>query len=100
MSRLTEYQNLYLQCSNIDSFEKLKHDNLYHLFVNSLPDDVRQFVRSKQPKNVTEAAEFADLCFSIKFDQTKKGSFARRSSPAAFNNVQVEAKQFKNDVAH
>ena len=51
-------------------------------------------------KNVTEAAEFADLCFSIKFDQTKKGSFARRSSPAAFNNVQVEPKQFKNDVAH
>ena len=50
LSRLTEYQNLYLQCSNIDSFEKLKHDNLYHLFVNSLPDDVRQFVRSKQPK--------------------------------------------------
>lgn len=90
LSRLQEYQTFYLQCKRIDSFDALKDDCLLNTFIQTLPDEVVEFVRSKEVKTASEAASAADLCYSVH-------GYARASIAIAKGKHRM--KPFVNDVA-
>ena len=60
------------------TFEELKCNQLLHyLFLDSLSPSVRSFVIQREPKSAIEAANFADLSYSIL--QQNMGSKVRPS---------------------
>lgn len=65
VNRLRDVQDNYLECKGIKTFEQLKDDNLLHMFIASLPPRVQEFVLQRQPASAAEAAEAADLAYSI-----------------------------------
>lgn len=65
LNRLSDLQANYLKSRNIESFDELKDDVLMNIFLNSLPDDVKRFVKGKQPENSDQAAKYSDLHFQI-----------------------------------
>ena len=72
----------YLQCKSIDTFEALKDDCLLNIFVQSLPNEVAEFVKSRAVKTAVEAAVAADLCYSV---QSKDGAPRRRQMSQGTN---------------
>ena len=54
-----------MQSASIATFEELKCDQLLHVFLDSLSPSVRSFVIQREPKSAIEAANFADMCYSI-----------------------------------
>ena len=97
LGRLREYHQFYLEVKEITDFEKLREDILLNVFIRSLPPNVAEFVRERQPKNATEASEKADLWFSVKCqnNDTKKRmpyKQTRREKDASKSNDELSAK--------
>ena len=65
LTNMREVFNRFCDAKNIDSFEKLTDAILMEQYLIALPDNVRQFVCTKQPCNVDQCAEFADLSYQI-----------------------------------
>jgi hypothetical protein len=100
VGRPREYQSHYLQCRNIDSFDKLKEDMLLNLFLASLPSNVNEFVKARTPKSLTDAAESADLWISIKGSNVHvKMPDGKKDNPSA-NRHRNLAEIGKNDASN
>jgi len=65
LTNMREVFNRFCDAKIIDSFEKLTDAILMEQYLIALPDNVRQFVCTKQPCNVDQCAEFADLSYQI-----------------------------------
>ena len=77
--RLRDIQSYYYQAANITDFDSLREADLLEQFLTSLPDDVRKFVDERQPKNVRNAGELADLHWEC---QRKTGN-SQKAEPSS-----------------
>ena len=80
-NKLKEYLNYYLEAKNAQDFEAVFDCILDEQFVDSLPNEVKQFVISKQPVNSEQSAEFADL-FTEVARNGDKNSTSKNVAPA------------------
>ena len=80
-NKLKEYLNYYLDSKNAQDFEAVFDCILDEQFVDSLPNEVKQFVISKQPVNSKQSAEFADL-FTEVARNGDKNSTSKNVAPA------------------
>jgi len=65
LSRMRDALSDFCESKKIDTFEALFDAILTEQFLNSLSDDVRQFVWAKEPKTAAECSQYADLCFEV-----------------------------------
>ena len=65
LNRLKELQAAYFESREIDSFEALADEMLMEQCLNSMPDDVKMFVWSKQPTTSEECAHYADIFYQM-----------------------------------
>ncbi len=75
LSRLRDLQDHYLQSKNISTFDQLKQDNLFHLFMDALLPEVKAFVLTREAETPSDAAKYADLHYSVvsqNCDRTKE----------------------------
>ena len=82
LTNLKEVMYRYFEAKGADTFDKLAELFLFEQFTQSLNDNVRQFVESKQPKSSDEAAEFADLSYQI----SRIGKESNKSSALSQSN--------------
>ena len=94
LNRLSETHAFYIKSRNIQTFEQLIDDCVLNMFLESLSENVRSFVKSRQPKTAADAAMAADLHFSVygsAFAQKTGGKPAfkkfARAQPAALKDV-------------
>ena len=90
LTNLRELASRYFDAKGIDSLDKMIHCFVLEQFLNSLSDNVRQFVVSKQPENVDKAAEYADLHFELsKIGSNHQGmQRVTGTAPVRFNGPQ------------
>ena len=72
LNRLIDVQQFYLESMEITTFEALRNDILMQRFKDSLHQDVRFFVDSKQPLTPRDAAKCADLFFECQKPPERK----------------------------
>ena len=65
LSRMRDALSDFCESKKIDTFEELFDSVLTEQFLNSLNDDVRRFVWSKEPKSAVECSKYADLSFEV-----------------------------------
>ena len=71
LNKLRDMQMAYFEARQIRTFEDLSDAFLMEQLINTLPNDVRSFVWSKEPKNAQDCAREADLFFDVsKINQT------------------------------
>jgi hypothetical protein len=93
LSKLNDLQDHYLQSKNISSLEKLKQDNLFHLFMDSLTPDVKAFVLTREAESPADAAKYADLFYSVTVQNRERNKDARKPQfIRASNDLASDAK--------
>jgi len=65
LTNMREVLYQFFDAKNIDTFDKLTDAVIMEQFLSSLPDSVRQFVCAKQPCNVEQCADYADLSYEV-----------------------------------
>jgi hypothetical protein len=75
LNKLSEMHKYYVDSMTINTLEKLVEQNILEQFLQGLPQNVRQFVESRQAKTPKDAAEMADLHF-----ETQNGGRLNRQS--------------------
>ena len=65
LNRLKELQAAYFESREIDSFEALADEMLMEQCLNSMHEDVKMFVWSKQPTTSEECAHYADIFYQM-----------------------------------
>ena len=81
LNKLSETFGYWQEAKEIKSLEGLSDAILADQFLSSLPENVRSFVTSRQPKNATECAEFADLCYEVSLTATNGNASRTMSKP-------------------
>ena len=65
LNKLKDMQLAYFEAKGIKTFEDLADANLQEQLLNSLPNDVREYVWSKEPKSAEDSARQADLYYDV-----------------------------------
>jgi len=65
LNKMSETFSYWQEAKGINSLQSLSDAILAEQFLQSLPDNVRSFVRARQPKSAAECAEYADLCYEV-----------------------------------
>ena len=79
LNRMSETFSYWQEAKDINSLQSLSDAILAEQFLQSLPENVRSFVRARQPKCAAECADYADLCYEVSVmsssgDPTSKGT--------------------------
>ena len=82
-NRLQDYLRYYIEAKHIEDLDSLADAMLAEQFIETLPQEVRQFVVSKQPSDAEQCSEFAELYCEV----TKN---ANKSSQPPSNATQNE----------
>jgi len=88
LNRQRDLLNAYCESKQINSFDSLFDSVLMEQCLNSLPDEVRKFVWSKQPTNAYDCAVYADIAFEV-----SKMNDNTRTANKPYNAAAVGGKQ-------
>ena len=78
LSKLSDLQDHYLQSKEISTFERLKQDNLFHVFMDSLSPEVKSFILSREAETPSDAAKYADIFYSISVQNRDRSKDVRK----------------------
>jgi len=90
LNKMSETFSYWQEAKGINSLQSLSDAILAEQFLQSLPDNVRSFVRARQPKSAAECAEYADLCYEVSMmsssgNPPSKGTNGKGQWPADHN---------------
>ena len=72
-NKLKDYLKYYIEAKNLEDIDSLADAMLAEQFLETLPQEVRQFVISRQPKDAEECSEFAELYSEVTKNANKPG---------------------------